>query len=131
MCIRDRRHLVGVLLGVWVRARLVPHVRAARASTAAVGVLGVMGNKGAAAVRFELFDSTFCFVCGHLAAHRENVDGRNADVTSIVAKLRFAGARRASMRADADAAAARAAAAAARARSSARWTTTSSGAREF
>lgn len=38
-----------------------------------------MGNKGGAAIRFKLMDSTLCFVCSHLAAHRENVAGRNAD----------------------------------------------------
>ena len=36
-------------------------------------------NKGGAAIRFKLMDSTICFVCSHLAAHRENVAGRNAD----------------------------------------------------
>lgn len=39
----------------------------------------MMGNKGGAAIRFRLLDSTVCFVCSHLAAHRENVAGRNAD----------------------------------------------------
>lgn len=49
------------------------------ATTAATGLLGMMGNKGGAAIRFKLMDSTICFVCSHLAAHRENVAGRNAD----------------------------------------------------
>ena len=39
----------------------------------------MMGNKGGAAIRMKLMDSTVCFVCSHLAAHRENVAGRNAD----------------------------------------------------
>ena len=33
-------------------------------------------------------DSTLCFVCAHLAAHRDNVDARNADVKHIVEKAR-------------------------------------------
>ena len=45
----------------------------------ATGLLGMMGNKGGAAIRFKLLDSSVCFVCSHLAAHRENVAGRNAD----------------------------------------------------
>ena len=39
----------------------------------------MMGNKGGAAIRMKILDSTVCFVCSHLAAHRENVAGRNAD----------------------------------------------------
>ena len=31
------------------------------------------------ACTIRLLDSTVCFVCSHLAAHRENVAGRNAD----------------------------------------------------
>jgi hypothetical protein len=35
--------------------------------------------------------STLCFVCAHLAAHRGNVSGRNADFRSIVMKTLFSG----------------------------------------
>jgi hypothetical protein len=47
------------------------------------------GNKGAVGVRMKLFDSTVCFVCGHLAAHQLNIAGRNADASSITTKLLF------------------------------------------
>lgn len=40
-------------------------------------------------IRFQLYKSTFCFVCAHLAAHRENVAGRNADFANIIAKTEF------------------------------------------
>ncbi|RYY34588.1 hypothetical protein EON62_03160, partial [archaeon] len=56
---------------------------------APVGVMGVMGNKGGASVRFKLFDSTFCFVCAHLAAHRGAVAQRNADFAAIMNKTEF------------------------------------------
>lgn len=62
-----------------------------QASTARVGVMGVMGNKGATAVRLNLYDSTLCFVCAHMAAKRANVTGRNADFWSILGKTAFAG----------------------------------------
>ena len=73
-----------------VRAQVAASTRAGRdewawwlalpvATTVATGLLGMMGNKGGAAIRFRLLDSTVCFVCSHLAAHRENVAGRNAD----------------------------------------------------
>jgi inositol polyphosphate 5-phosphatase INPP5B/F len=35
--------------------------------------------------------STLCFVCSHLAAHRGNVTGRNADFNTIVDKVAFDG----------------------------------------
>jgi len=37
----------------------------------------MQGNKGGVAVRLRLLDTTICFVCSHLAAHIEDVDGRN------------------------------------------------------
>jgi len=58
-------------------------------AVAPVGVMGVMGNKGAAAVRLRIADSSFCFVCAHLAAHRGAVAQRNADYAAILAKTEF------------------------------------------
>ena len=51
--------------------------------------MGHGGNKGAVAVRFRVHDTSFCFVCTHLAAHRNNVEGRNKDVEAILQKLHF------------------------------------------
>ena len=55
-----------------------------------VGVMGMLGNKGGASVRMTVFDSAMCFVCSHLAAHRENVAGRNGDYKNILEKSVFA-----------------------------------------
>ena len=49
----------------------------------------MIGNKGGASIRFRFYDSTMCFVCSHLAAHRGNVSGRNADFHNIVDKTVF------------------------------------------
>ena len=48
-------------------------------ATTAVGFMGIMGNKGGAGIRFNIDSSNVCFVCSHLAAHREKVYNRNAD----------------------------------------------------
>ena len=40
-------------------------------------------------IRLRIFDSTLCFVCAHLAAHRGAVAQRNADFASIMAKTEF------------------------------------------
>lgn len=84
------KHLVGLLLCVYVKDSLINHVKDVRASSAGVGLMGMMGNKGGVAIRFNLYDSAVCFVCSHLAAHRENVTGRNNDFKNIMERVVFA-----------------------------------------
>lgn len=84
------KHLVGLLICVFVKQSIMPYVRDVRGATAGVGVMGMMGNKGGASIRFTLFDSSLCFVCSHLAAHRENVVGRNNDFKNIIEKTVYA-----------------------------------------
>lgn len=64
------RFLVGVLICVFVKVRHRPHVSNVQDAVAPVGIMGVMGNKGGAAVRLRIYDSSMCFVCAHLAAHQ-------------------------------------------------------------
>ena len=44
------KHLVGILLCVFARVDIAPHVQDLVGNTAATGILGVVGNKGGAAV---------------------------------------------------------------------------------
>jgi hypothetical protein len=83
------RYLVGVFIAVLVKKKYLPYLSGVQAGTVAVGLLGVAGNKGAAAVRFRLFDTPFCFVCAHLAASRDAVAARNADFHTVNAKMEF------------------------------------------
>ena len=83
------KHLVGLLLCVYVRESMYADVKDARAVSTGVGLLGMMGNKGGVCVRLSVFDSSVCFVCSHLAAHRENLQGRNADFRNIVERSFF------------------------------------------
>lgn len=53
------------------------------AGTVSAGVMGVMGNKGGVAVRLRLGDDSLCFVCSHLAAHRDNVRARNDNYMKV------------------------------------------------
>lgn len=39
--------LVGVYLTIWVKAQLLPHVKAVQATHVATGFIGYLGNKGA------------------------------------------------------------------------------------
>lgn len=90
-----QRHMVGVLLCIYAVSRQPGVSFGAWAcseicsSTAGCGVMGMLGNKGGVSIRLRALDTTLCFVCAHLAAHRDNVEGRNADFSAIVAKTEF------------------------------------------
>ena len=83
------KYLVGIMLCVFVLDKHHPRVKEVQACTAATGVMGVVGNKGACSLRLEMYDTSFCFTVSHLAAHRENIEGRNSDFETINAKTKF------------------------------------------
>eukprot|EP01029_Cantina_marsupialis_P023865 TRINITY_DN6014_c1_g1_i1.p1 TRINITY_DN6014_c1_g1~~TRINITY_DN6014_c1_g1_i1.p1 ORF type:complete len:804 (-),score=195.46 TRINITY_DN6014_c1_g1_i1:140-2551(-) len=85
----ESKHLMGVLLCVFVHSQQLPNIKGLQAERGAVGVMGVVGNKGAVAIRFNYFDSSMCFVCSHLAAGRGSVQSRNADFHNLMNKIRF------------------------------------------
>jgi len=84
-----QRSLVGLLICLFVRDQHMPRCKAITSDSVGVGVMGMMGNKGGVSVRLQFYDSTICFVCTHLAAHRENVAGRNADFLNVFQKTSF------------------------------------------
>ena len=67
--------LVGLLLIGYVREELFPYVHHLEEDKVACGILGVGGNKGGVGVRFNLYDTSFCFVTSHLSAHQEKIKG--------------------------------------------------------
>ncbi|KAH8074567.1 hypothetical protein JL721_2134 [Aureococcus anophagefferens] len=80
---------------------------AARAEVDVVycGLGGLLANKGAAAVRFKIRDTSLLFVGAHLAAHAKQADKRNRDFHRINSSL-FRGRQKPASDAAADAAAA-------------------------
>jgi len=82
-------YLVGVMLCVFATKAVSKNLREVALSNAGVGYGGFMGNKGGVAVRFCVYDSTFCFVCAHLAAHRDKVKERNNDFANLSRKIVF------------------------------------------
>lgn len=83
------KYMVGLMLCVFVKAPHKGRVGNVHAGSVGVGVMGMMGNKGGVSVRLQFYDSTICIVNSHLAAHRENVAGRNADFHNIYSKLEY------------------------------------------
>lgn len=49
----------------------------------------MMGNKGGVGVRMNINDSSLCFVCVHMAAHREKVSERNSEFHRLLNELSF------------------------------------------
>jgi hypothetical protein len=85
----EKKNMVGIALLVFVKAEHATYVQDVQGVTVGVGLMGMMGNKGACVVRMQLYDSTLCFVSAHMAAHRGNVQGRNADFANIIEKAQF------------------------------------------
>jgi phosphatidylinositol-bisphosphatase len=85
-----QRYMVGLLICVFVKNPHKSRVSYVHGAQVGVGVMGMLGNKGGVSIRLQFYDSSLCFVCTHLAAHRENVVGRNADFANVYTKTTFA-----------------------------------------
>merc|ERR1719265_2465880 len=68
--------MVGLLCVVFVRAPLLPFVKDVRATRVQSGSYGATGNKGAVALRFEIFSTSICFICAHLESGTDKVEQR-------------------------------------------------------
>ncbi|NXO68687.1 SYNJ2 protein, partial [Phainopepla nitens] len=81
--------LVGVCLFIFVRPYHVPFIRDVAIDTVKTGMGGKAGNKGAVSIRFQLYSTSFCFICSHLTAGQTQVKERNEDYKEITQKLSF------------------------------------------
>ncbi|XP_038998240.1 type II inositol polyphosphate 5-phosphatase 15-like isoform X2 [Hibiscus syriacus] len=83
------RQLAGMLIAVWVKDNLKPHVGDIDASAVPCGFGRAIGNKGAVGLRLRVYDKIFCFVNCHFAAHLEAVGRRNADFDHVYRTMSF------------------------------------------
>ncbi|KAE8671532.1 Type I inositol 1,4,5-trisphosphate 5-phosphatase CVP2 [Hibiscus syriacus] len=85
------KQMAGIFLSIWVRTELVPYIAHLRVSCIGTGILGRLGNKGCIAVSMTLHQTSFCFVCRHLASGEKEGEKlkRNADVNEILRSTQF------------------------------------------
>ncbi|WVZ23471.1 hypothetical protein V8G54_002015, partial [Vigna mungo] len=85
------KQMVGIFISVWTRRDLYPFIRHPSVSCVGCGIMGCLGNKGSVSVRFQLHETSFCFVCSHLASGGREGDEkyRNSNVTEIFSRTIF------------------------------------------
>ncbi|CAL9167176.1 unnamed protein product [Musa hybrid cultivar] len=85
------KQMVGILVSVWVRKDLRNYISNPRVSCIGCGIMGCLRNKGSVSVRFCLHESSFCFVCCHLASGGKEADEmrRNSNVMDILSRTCF------------------------------------------
>ncbi|XVE91850.1 hypothetical protein REPUB_Repub01dG0046900 [Reevesia pubescens] len=85
------KQMVGILISVWVRSYLCPYIQYPSVSCIGCGIMGCLGNKGSISVRFRLHETSFCFVCSHLASGGREGDEkiRNSNVSEILSRTSF------------------------------------------
>lgn len=81
-----KHHMMEIKLLLFVHSRHKSRVVKTETVAEATGIGNVVGNKGGVAVKLTLDDTTFCFICSHLAAHEgaKFLQQRNADVVEIM-----------------------------------------------
>ncbi|PSS36704.1 Type I inositol polyphosphate 5-phosphatase [Actinidia chinensis var. chinensis] len=85
------KQMVGIFLSIWARRELVQHIGHLRISSIGRGIMGCLGNKGCISISLSLHQTSFCFVCSHLASgEKEGAElRRNADVSEILKSTQF------------------------------------------
>ncbi|KAK3133264.1 hypothetical protein QOZ80_6AG0534400 [Eleusine coracana subsp. coracana] len=91
-CIMSKQ-MVGIFTSVWARSSLKSFIHHLDVSSIGSGIMGCLGNKGSVSIRFVLQETSFCFVCCHLASGGKEGDVllRNLDAADILARTRFPG----------------------------------------
>ncbi|KAL1541751.1 phosphoinositide 5-phosphatase [Salvia divinorum] len=85
------KQMVGIYITIWARTELSQYISYPSVSCVGCGILGCLGNKGSVSIRFCLHETSFCFVCSHLASGGKEGDERhrNADAAHILSRTIF------------------------------------------
>ncbi|XP_071707588.1 type I inositol polyphosphate 5-phosphatase 10 isoform X2 [Rutidosis leptorrhynchoides] len=90
-CLIKSKQMVGIFVTIWVKKELVQYIGHLRTSCISRGILGYLGNKGCISVSMSFKQTSFCFVCSHLASGEKEGDElrRNSDVIEILKSTQF------------------------------------------
>ncbi|KAL0448609.1 UNVERIFIED_CONTAM: Type I inositol polyphosphate 5-phosphatase 5 [Sesamum latifolium] len=85
------KQMVGIFLSIWARRELIKDIGHLRISCMGRGIMGYLGNKGCISISMTLHQTSFCFVCSHLASGEKEGDElrRNSDVIEILKGTQF------------------------------------------
>ena len=84
-----KQSLWGLLTLVYIDQEVIENVSSLSECSVKLGLKGYMGNKGAASLRFEYLNKSFCIINCHLAAHKKNVKSRNDNVACVLKQTVF------------------------------------------
>lgn len=85
------RQLVGMFITIWARCDLYQSIKHLNVSSVGCGVMGCLANKGSISIRFFLHETSFCFICSHLASGGKEEDKRqrNVNAADILSQTNF------------------------------------------
>lgn len=85
------KQMVGILITIWVKSEVRRNIRDVKVSCVGCGIMGCLGNKGSISVSLRLHQTSFCFVCTHLASGQKEGDEirRNSDIAEILKRSHF------------------------------------------
>lgn len=75
--------MVGILLLVFISQDWKGAIRSVHKDTVKTGYGGTFGNKGGVVIRVNIYDTSLCFTCAHLAAGESKVKERLDDFVQI------------------------------------------------
>lgn len=86
-----RKQMVGIFITIWAKKELIQHISHLQISCVGRGIMGRLGNKGCISVSMTLHQTSFCFICSHLASGEKEGDElrRNSDVIKISKNTHF------------------------------------------